>query len=384
MPRAPQRTPNPYRIGGPATGAQFTDRERELRKITGLMLNGQNLVLIAPRRFGKTSLLLRAAEAVREQGGRTGRESLMRCSDPQEVAESLLKAVLQGPMHGFEGHLHDISRRLAGVRVQPEFSIDPSSGLPRVRLTAGAAAIDWKAVCQEVVRLLNHVAAEGHPTSLILDEFQKVKEIQDDLPDIFKDMTDELRGVSLVFAGSKRHLMRDMVYDRDHGALYDVGAVHELEVIPRPEFVDYLCRRADDGRKSLVPALAERMYDVARGVPHDVQLVAYFAYEAAARVIDEAAFGEAMNSAVGDQKTAFQTLYPAAPSQQRLLKLIARRGWLENPYSQAVLREVKVTGRAVEKAVRALVAADLVEVGAGGRLEIVRGLFQAWLLGDHD
>lgn len=378
---------NPYRIGGPATGAQFADRERDLQKLVRIMLNGQNLILIAPRRFGKTSILLRAAEQVRAQGGRTGRQSLIRCSDAQEVAEALLRGVLQGPMQGIERYMLEIARRLAAVRVSPEFTIDPESGLPKVKLSPSAGRVEWAEVIAEVVRLLNHVAGEGHRTSLILDEFQKVKEIDPNLPDVFKDMTDDLRHVSLVFAGSKRHLMRQMAYDEKHGALFNVGAVHEMQVIPKKSFVPYLMERAEEGGKSLPEEMADRIYDIAAGVPHDVQLVAYFAFEAAQRVIDDRAYSEALVSAVGDQKSAFRAAFDRirkAGSQQRMLKLIAKEGRLENPYSKTVLAEIKVTNQGVGKAVESLLQEDLVERDKDGGLKIVRGLFREWLVGDYD
>ena len=40
--------PNPFHFGSPAEGPNFTDRDRELGTLTGLMLNGQNAILIAP------------------------------------------------------------------------------------------------------------------------------------------------------------------------------------------------------------------------------------------------------------------------------------------------------------------------------------------------
>ncbi len=100
--------------------------------------------------------------------------------------------------------------------------------------------------------------------------------------------------------------------------------------------------------------------------------------------MDEAAFREALVSAVGDQKSAFRSIFPKAPSQQRLLKLIARQGRLVNPTSQPVLREIKVTPAAVQKAIQALAADDLIEEDADGGLVIVRGLFREWLSGDYD
>ena len=53
---------NPFTFGGLALDAAFTDREAELEELAADMRNGQDVVLYAPRRYGKSSLVLRAAQ----------------------------------------------------------------------------------------------------------------------------------------------------------------------------------------------------------------------------------------------------------------------------------------------------------------------------------
>ncbi len=49
---------NNLNAGSPVTGSRFVGRKKEKEQILQLLSNGQNVVLIAPRRFGKTSLTL--------------------------------------------------------------------------------------------------------------------------------------------------------------------------------------------------------------------------------------------------------------------------------------------------------------------------------------
>ena len=59
---------NPFTFGDLALDDAFTDREDELRELTADMANGQNVLVYAPRRYGKSSLVLRAAqEALRKK-----------------------------------------------------------------------------------------------------------------------------------------------------------------------------------------------------------------------------------------------------------------------------------------------------------------------------
>ena len=52
-------TRNPFNFGDLALDEGFTDREQELRELEADILNGQNVVVFAPRRFGKSSLVWR-------------------------------------------------------------------------------------------------------------------------------------------------------------------------------------------------------------------------------------------------------------------------------------------------------------------------------------
>ena len=59
---------NPFTFGDLALDEAFTDREEEIRELVSDMRNGQNVLVYAPRRYGKSSLVLRAAqEAMRRK-----------------------------------------------------------------------------------------------------------------------------------------------------------------------------------------------------------------------------------------------------------------------------------------------------------------------------
>src|SRR5438876_11243105 len=49
---------NPFRFGRIVSGDAFTDREADLLVLERELRGGQNILIEAPRRFGKTSLIL--------------------------------------------------------------------------------------------------------------------------------------------------------------------------------------------------------------------------------------------------------------------------------------------------------------------------------------
>lgn len=373
---------NPYHFGSPVNDAvHFADREREAGLLRGLMLNGQNAIVIAPRRYGKTSLLNHVVERVREAGGRTGKVNLIRCATPKDVAEELLRGVVHGPLGPLGGRVHELLTYLRHLRVTPEFTFDTTTGAIRgVRLDNLEQDVSWQDVIGDVVRTLRRAGDQQHPASLVLDEFQKVLEIDPGLPDVFKGMVDELSEVSLVFAGSRRHLMERMADDPDHGALYNVGAKQYLGKIPEADFVAYLVARATAAGATLGLGQAERIFTIAAGVPNDVQLVAFFAFEQAddGGVIDDRAIDRALRVAVGDQKDEFEQIFSRlARSQQVLLKRIAAGG-VESFTTQSVLIELGVSHTAAARAGEVLQREDLI-VREGTAWTLASGLFREWL-----
>ncbi len=60
------KTPvNPFRYGGLALDDAFADREPEVQELEFDVLNGQDVVIFAPRRYGKSSLVWKAMQRLR-------------------------------------------------------------------------------------------------------------------------------------------------------------------------------------------------------------------------------------------------------------------------------------------------------------------------------
>ena len=54
---------NPFKFGSVVDDPFFTNRTEELAKIKDILNSGNHLIMISPRRFGKTSLIKKAVKA---------------------------------------------------------------------------------------------------------------------------------------------------------------------------------------------------------------------------------------------------------------------------------------------------------------------------------
>jgi len=129
--------PNPFNFGDLALDQAFTDRDAELAELTSDVRNAQNVVIFAPRRYGKTSLVWRAAQRLEHQGVLTAQLDLMRTASKEQFAAKLAEAIneqIATPLLTVREKALQIFR---GLRVVPTMTLDPITGAVSFSFTAG-------------------------------------------------------------------------------------------------------------------------------------------------------------------------------------------------------------------------------------------------------
>jgi hypothetical protein len=367
---------NPFEYSDPVVGDAFADRKAELQTLTARMLAGQNVVVISPRRYGKTSLILNAQARVRRKGGRTGIANLFWCRTRQDVAQELANAVVRGPLGWLRGRLEEMRRRVASL---PGATLTVERDGFQVSLSPIKPQSDWTAEIRHVMKLLQDARSDDHPVSLVIDEFQKVAEIDSALPGLFKSLTDsELRGVSLVMAGSRRHVMHEL-YAGPGAPLLGVGEMMTLDLVPEADMTAFLRQRADEGGKTMTGEAATALYARARGVPAYVQRLAFEAFESVDRVIDEAAVEQAVATVLKRERQYFEVIYEdLAPNQRSLVRALAVAPERSITSREFLDRSGLRADSSAQRALAALEASEKIELGPDG-WQVTDPLFALWL-----
>jgi hypothetical protein len=369
---------NPYRFGAPVEDAWFCDRTVELETLLARMRDGIHVILLSPRRYGKTSLVQEALQRFRRGGGRAGYADLIRATSEHEVAAEILAATVNGVLRRPRRAARSLEEVIARLRVTPSVSVTPE-GHVSFTFEPALARRAWQQILDDALDLLADAGRRG-PVALALDEFQQVAEVGAGIGGAFKAAADRLTNVSLLFAGSHRSVMEKLT--RTRGApLYGMGEVVTLEIVPREEMTRYLRRRARAGGKRLTGATAELLFERAGGVPNDVQWLAHAAYEhTVGEDLDERAIDAGLAAVVARQSSSFAERFEAlAPSQQRTLKALAESP-TRHVYGRDFLERVEVANaNAVRKALAVLARAELVERSQGA-WRLTNPFLRAWLL----
>ena len=370
--------PNPFEFSQPVLGANFADREEELKTLTTRMLAGQNVIVISPRRYGKTSLILNAAAAARNKGGRTGIANLFWCQTRRDVAQELANAVVRGPLGGLRGGIEELRRWIGKL---PGATLFLEKDGYRLSLSPTKPQSDWTTEIRRLMALLQESSSRRHPVSLVIDEFQKVAEIDPGLPSLFKSLTDqELRGVSLVLSGSRRHVMHELTAGQG-APMLGIGEILTLQPVSEKDMTNFLQQRTEAAGKKMTDGAARLLYARARGVPAYVQRLAFEAYEGAGRVIDEAGVETAVATVLRRERQYFEVMYEdLAPNQRRMMRALAQQPARSITSRDFLDRAGLRADSSSHRALSALEVAEKVELGPDG-WQVTDPLFALWLAG---
>ncbi|HEV7640491.1 MAG TPA: hypothetical protein VGO39_06485, partial [Gaiellaceae bacterium] len=90
---APHRVRNPFTYGDLVSDETFTDRADELAQLKADLRNGQNVAVIAPRRYGKSSLVKAVLSELLAEGILVVEVDLMTTPTKERLAAKLAKSI---------------------------------------------------------------------------------------------------------------------------------------------------------------------------------------------------------------------------------------------------------------------------------------------------
>jgi hypothetical protein len=370
-------TRNPFHYGTPAEGEHFAGRETELAAILSRLRAGINVVVVSPRRYGKTSLLLRAEHELEEDGAAVIHANVLRSRDLGSFASGLATQAFRAPGGRWHRARQAVPEFLRRLRARPVVTFEGEH--PKFGFDTGLSAPDADGVLADIYGVLAEVASR-RPSALVLDEFQAIVGLGAHLPALLKALADAHPEVSLVLAGSRRHLMEQLV-SAESAALYGMAEPITLGSLPEDVMAAHLCSRAATGGKSMSDTVARLIVALSGPVPNDIQRLAYETYDTAGATIDEPAVHAGLAAATAHDAASYAERYEIlSPGQRRVLSALAEAP-TEHPASAAFLAQTALANSSsVKKALGVLEEAELV-ARRGAILVVADPFFAAWLRG---
>lgn len=344
---------NPFYYGGIAEKEYFCNRAKEIETIRKDISNGLNLLLYAPRRFGKTSLVLKA---LNKPGSKYIFVDLMSVTDESEFINTYFNAISKSLATTVEKTVRYFKNTL---RLKPNINVSfDMSGTPSYSLTVGVK--DKAPVLSEILDLpYLYAKTDGIKPVIVFDEFQEITKLK---------IEDKLRSsiqrhgnrVSYIFLGSRKSIMEKLFFS-SNSAFYKSVKHLPIGEISMPEWTPFIKNGFKNGGKIIQDQFIEEIFKITRGFPYYTQQIAYELFNLCSREVDSDVFKKTIKYILDREEDLFLLEWGnLSLNQKKALKLvIAAKG--RNIYNQSLMSTFNLNNSTLKKAVEGLLKKDVLD-----------------------
>lgn len=283
-------------------GDNFTDRIEETKRIKLDFENGINVILISPRRMGKTSLIKKVISEMDSPEIKVVYMDIYDCRSEYDFYNRFAETMMKSTGNQLEQVMENIKRFL--VRVSPKLSFSPEPN-SEFSVSLGITPRDYSP--EEILDLPERIAKEqGIRIVVCIDEFQQIGEFADSLT-----VQKRLRGVwqhhqhvSYCFFGSKKHLMENIFQSR-RMPFYQFGEMLHLKCIPTEYWVPFICSRFEKYGKKISEEYAARICHTVKNYSSYVQQLAWNVMAETEIEVNEESFTEGFNALLEQNNSLF-------------------------------------------------------------------------------
>lgn len=350
---------NPFIVTGKIEPEYFCDRINESSKLIKTITNGNNLVIISPRRMGKTGLI-------------------QFCYDKPEIAEEyytffidiLHTSSLREFTYMLGKSIYDTllpkSKKMSTLFIQTikslngKFGFDPMTGMPIFNLELGNIEHPEYTLDE----IFHYLANADKPCIVAIDEFQQIaKYPEKNIEALLRTHIQKLRNCNFIFAGSERHMMQEM-FSSSARPFYKSADIMELKAIVPEIYIPFIQGHFEKCNKYISQENVEKVYRLFKGHTYFIQRTFNEAFadtqescECTIDIIDSA-----IDNMINSNDTIFREILSNIPEKQKaLLYAIAKDGEAENITSaDFIKRHSLLSASSIQSATKKLLEKDYI------------------------
>lgn len=227
----------PFVFGVPVDDTHFIGREKEISRLSNNFNFGVNTIILAPRRWGKTSLVNKVTGLFSSEKTIIVRMDIFACRSEYEFLNLFSSEVLRQTSSRID-ELKELAKGFI-ERLTPKISLSPDA-VSEYSISLGITPKTHSP--EEVLRLPQIIAERKHCEIIIcIDEFQQIGEFPDSLnvQKRLRTFWQNQKNVHYCLYGSRMHMMSDLFQKKSY-PFYKFGDILNIAPIPLEEWVPYI------------------------------------------------------------------------------------------------------------------------------------------------
>ena len=239
----------------------FCDRDEDTARIIDNIRNGSNVVLKAPRRVGKSSLIKHIFEqkTIKNEYN-TLYVDIYGTKNSQEFQAVFQARLINAPFAKATKVKKELESLLKGVYLNLG-GVNTVSGridLPTIGFNPATSPV------LSLQSIFDFLAHTKKPNLVVFDEFQQIEEYPERMAAILRSFVQESGNTRFIFSGSSRHMLTTM-FHLSNQPFYKSAVSMDLDIIPIETYVDFCSKMFAIGRKTIEPEAVRFAYMLLSG-----------------------------------------------------------------------------------------------------------------------
>ena len=369
---------NPFIFGKVITGDDFLDREKEQERLQRNIHSGINTMLVSPRRWGKSSLVRRVAEKMKDE------DPSVRCCfidmfnirKEEDFYAQLVTAILRAGSDRWEKWMEDAKQFLKGMI--PRFSIgsDPMNDF--------SVSLDWKEVKKNPDEILNlpEIISKKKKIRIVvcIDEFQNLA-FFDEPVEFQKTLRANWqlhKKAVYILLGSRRHMLIGL-FNNPSMPFYRFGDLLMLEKIPAGFWPLFISERFARSGKKFPADLAARIPGLLENHPYYIQYLTHEIWSITNKGVTQGIIDAAITNLLDQNNYLFQMQTDNLPNTQ-VAFLKALSDGVTSFTSMETMKKYDLGSVSNIRRIReALIQKEIIDIFPG-KPEFLDPLYKLWFL----
>lgn len=348
---------NPFITHGYHSPHLFCDREEETRRLTELVVNGNNVALMSPRRLGKTGLLYHCFQQDEiRKNYYTFIVDIYATKNLNELVYEFGKNVLDSLKSKGRKAWELFLNAIGTLRGRLSFDIN---GVPEWGLGLG----DIKAPKVTLDEIFSYLENADKPCVVAIDEFQTIANYpESNVEAELRTRIQKCRNTIFVFTGSQRHIMSEMFVSPSR-PFYQSTMLMTIDTINIDRYVEFSQGLFREYNKEIEADAIVEIYKRYKGVTWYVQalLNALFSMTREGQACSSDMIESAISQIISQQSFAYSALLFQIPAKQKeVLMAISKEGDVTNITSREFLNKYQLTASSVQAAIKGLLEKDFI------------------------
>jgi len=366
----------PFIYGKTAETQNFTDREKESKRLAQNFFSLVNTTIISPRRWGKSSLVKKVAEQVMSDNKniKVCLLDIFNVRNESEFYVYFAQSLIKATSNRWEEWAENAKTFLS--RLLPKISFSPDN---QAEISFGIEWTDLKKNPDEIIDLAETIAkAKGVKIVVCIDEFQNIGGFDDSLAfqRKLRSHWQHHQQVAYCLYGSKRHMLLD-IFSNAEMPFYKFGDIMFLEKIDNKTWGKFIQKRFKDTGKSISRKQAEYLAAQVENHSYYVQQLAQQAWLRTKTTCSISIIDDSLQSIKNQLSLLFIGLAESLTATQLYFLRAILAG--ETAFGQENLQKYRLgTSANIIRIKDALQSKEIIDITAKN-IEVQDPIFKLWL-----